>query len=127
MATTVLQQAAPAPKCGTRNVYSGVVLSQAMGATQRAAKTAAKLQGKNAATPLLNADRAKRCPANCPIVPPVIRGNNAPVSKEVLTTKIIQSGRWVSYYTARWRVVIICPKPPKKKKKKSKKRSYRRK
>lgn len=127
MATTVLQQAAPAPKCGTRNVYSGVVLSQAMAATQRAAKTAAKLQGKNAATPLLNADRAKRCPANCPIVPPVIMGNNVPVSKEVLTTKIPQSGRWVSYYTARWRVVIICPKPPKKKKKKSKKRSYGRK
>lgn len=126
MATTVLQQAAPAPKCGTRNVYSGVVLSQAMGATQRAAKTAAKLQGKNAATPLLNADRAKRCPANCPIVPPVIMGNNVPVSKEVLTTKIPQSGRWVSYYTARWRVVIICPKPPKKKKR-SKKTRYGRK
>ncbi len=127
MPTTVLQQAAPPPKCGTINVYTGVVLSQAMAATSRRAKAAAKLQATNAATPLLNADRAKRCPANCPAVPPLIRGNRVPVVKELLTKKIIQSGRWVSYYTARWRVVIICPKAPKKKKKKSKKRSYGRK
>ena len=123
MPTTVLRQAAPAPKCGTRNVYSGVVLSQAMAATRRAAKAAAKLQATNAATPLLNADRAKRCPAICPLVPPVIRGNNVPLSKEVLTTKIIQSNRWISYYTARWRVVILCPAAPRKKKKRQKKRA----
>lgn len=117
MATKIFRQQQPAPKCGNRNTYTGCVLSQEYGPNQKAAKNAAKTSAINAAQPLVNQDRKRKCPVNCQ--PANIMGDKKPVTKEILSERINQAqpAKFVSYYTASWEVTIICPKPAKKKKK----------
>ena len=113
MTTQILTQKQPAEKCGKRNVYTGTVLSQVIGANQKAAENAAEAEAVNAAQKQINQDRNRQCPANCR--PTVLGGNKKPKTKKILSNKIPQANQWVAYYTASWKVVIICPRPKKEK------------
>lgn len=105
----------PAPKCDQSNSFTGCVLAYEYGTTQQNAKDAAKALAKKTAQPLIDQDRNRQCPTKCP--PTTLAGSKTPTTKHIKTVKLGKRN-YVSYYTAHWEVVVICPPVPKEKKKK---------
>ncbi|HUU49604.1 MAG TPA: hypothetical protein VMW81_01440, partial [Nitrospinota bacterium] len=97
------------------NPYTGTVLAYEYGTTAQKAKDAAKITAENTAQPLVDADRNRLCPTRCQ--PKTLAGHKKPIVKH-LHTQELGKKKYVSYYTAHWRVVVICPPEPKEKKKK---------
>lgn len=102
----VLRQDAPTPVCGVTNVFTGLVVEQALSTSSASAAATASQAAKDTRAPLTDEDLDRACPDECP------GGSHHPTSGggEIHTIEVDpDTGTWVSQWREHWMVTLRCP------------------